>query len=343
MKAVYIAEPWSIEVKDIEQRKPRADEALLKVHSAGICGSDLGAFKGTSTLFCYPGVIGHELACEVLEVPEDPELNPNGLHVGDRVVVDPYTFCGTCYPCSVGKRNCCNNIKVAGVHIDGGMSETFAHPAFMLNRIPDGLDYQRAAMAEPLTIALHAIHRARLKAGEYVVVFGAGPIGMLVAMAALAYDATPILTDIVSERLDYARKLGVRYTVDQKSENLLDRVLEITNGEYAQCAIDASGAYSAIRSSIEVVCHAGRISFTGWPKGETPIPTDQIMKKELDVFGVRNSLHDFDEALELISTGKVDVAKIITKVVSIDDAPETVRDIEKNPGNYLKVVVNVSN
>ncbi len=122
MKVIKLAEPWKISCVDIEKPVPKPGEALIKVVAAGICGSDIGAFRGTNGLVSYPRVIGHELAGVVESIPEN---NKNGIKVGDRVVVDPYLYCGHCYPCSIGSTNCCTDLKVLGVHVDGGMSEYF--------------------------------------------------------------------------------------------------------------------------------------------------------------------------------------------------------------------------
>ena len=336
MKAIKLNKPGEIGVAEIEQRPIEDGEALLKIHAAGICGSDIGAFRGTNGLVSYPRIIGHELAGEILSVPAD---NPKGLKTGDHVVVEPYMYCGHCYPCSVGRTNCCDNIHVLGVHVDGGMAETFAHPAKWLVKVPDDMPWDIIPIAEPLCIALHGIHRLRLQANEFIAISGAGPIGLLVAMAALAYGAHPILIDLVTERLDFARSLGVKYTVDLKTDNLVEKVAEFTNGQMAQCALEASGANSAIRSALDIVSHAGRIAFTGWPHKETSLPTNLITLKELDLVGARNAYHEFEEAVELIYSGKVDARRILTKVVTVDEAPATVRDISENPGNYMKVNV----
>lgn len=336
MKAIKIEKPWEVALTQIEQRPLAPGEALLKIHSAGICGSDIGAFRGTNGLVTYPRIIGHELAGEVLSIPAD---NKKGIQVGDKVVVDPYLYCGHCYPCSIGRTNCCMDLRVLGVHIDGGMAETFAHPADMLCKVPDDMPWELIPLAEPLTIALHGLHRLQLKAGEHVAINGAGPIGLLAAMAALHYGAEPIMIDLVEERLAFARKLGVRCTVNLTKENLIDKISEYTNGRLCECVMEASGANAAIRATLDIVCNAGRIVFTGWPKQETALPTDIITKKELDLRGARTSAGEFDEAVSLIYSGKVDAKKILTKVITVDEAPETIRDIEKNPGNYLKVNV----
>lgn len=334
MKAVYMEKPWNIEISDMQMPEPKEGEALLRVKSAGICGSDIGAFRGTNGLVSYPRIIGHEIAGEVISIPEN---NKNGIKPGDRVIVDPYLYCGHCYPCSIGRTNCCVDLKVLGVHVDGGMAEYFCHPADMLLKVPDDMPWDIIPLAEPLTIALHGIHRLNLKAGEHIAINGAGPIGLLAAMVALHYGAEPIMIDLVKERLDFAKSLGVQYTINLREEDLVEKVSEYTNGRMAECVMEASGANSAIRATLDIVSHAGRIALTGWPKQETPIPTDMITRKEVDVRGARTSAGEFPEAIDLIYHQKVDARRILTKVISIDEAPETIRDIEKNPGNYMKV------
>ena len=152
INAIRFAEPWQVSCVKIPMPEPKPGEALIKIMAAGICGSDIGAFRGTNGLVSYPRVIGHELAGVVVSIPEN---NKNGIKVGDRVVVDPYLYCGHCYPCSIGRTNCCDDLHVLGVHVEGGMAEYFCHPADMLVKIPDGMSWVQAAMAEPLTISLH--------------------------------------------------------------------------------------------------------------------------------------------------------------------------------------------
>ncbi len=336
MKAVYMKEPWSIEVKEIEQRPLEKGEALIAIKAAGICGSDIGAFRGTNGLVSYPRIIGHELAGEIISVPED---DTSGLKPGDKVVADPYLYCGKCYPCSIGRTNCCNDLRVLGVHVDGGMAETFAHPANMLVKVPEDMSWEMMACAEPLTIALHGIHRLGLKAGEHIAISGAGTIGLLTALAAIAYGAEPILIDLVKERLDFAKTLGVKYTVDLNTDDLIGKIKEFTGGRLCECVMEASGANSAIRSSLDIVCHAGRVVFTGWPSRETSIPTDMITRKEIDIRGARTSAGEFEEAISLIYDHKIPMEKVVTKVVSVDEAPDIVRAIEAHPSDYLKVIV----
>lgn len=338
MKAIKLAKPGDVACVEQAKPVPGPGQALLRIVTAGICGSDIAAYRGVNNLVSYPRVIGHELAGVVEQIPAN---NKHGIKVGDRVVVDPYIYCGHCYPCRIGRTNCCTDLKVLGVHVDGGMAEYFCHPADMLIKLPDDMSWELAAMAEPLTISLHGIHRGKLQAGEYCAIIGAGPIGLVAALVAKAYGAHPILLDLVQKRLDFAKSLGVEYVVNSGTEDSVARVKEITGGDMAQLVMECSGANGAIRSTLDLVSYAGRITFTGWPKKETSLPTDLFTKKELDLRGARTSAGEFEEALELMSTGKVDMMKILTKVVPIEQAAETLRDIEKNPGNYMKVVVQV--
>ena len=234
-----------------------------------------------------------------------------------------------------------------GVSLGGGI-EQFRQRAAKIDSCSrqnpaytEDMDWTLAAMAEPLTISLHGVHRGGLKAGEFCAIYGAGPIGLLAGMVAEAYGAHAILIDLVQERLDFAKSVGIEYIINSGSQDPEAEVAKITGGTMAQLVMECTGANVCIRKSLDLVSNAGRITFTGWPKKETSLPTDLITKKEIDIRGARTSAGEFEEAIELICSGKVDVKKILTKTVSLEEAPETVIDIEKNPGNYMKVVVKV--
>lgn len=229
------------------------------------------------------------------------------------------------------------------MHVDGGMAEYYCHPADMLIKIPEGMSWEQAAMAEPLTISLHGIHRGGLAGRRVLRHHRCRPIGLVAGMVAQAYGAHAILLDLVQERLDFAKSLGIEYVINSGKEDPVERIKEITGGEMAHQVMECSGANPAIRQTFDLVSNAGRITLTGWPKKETSLPTDVITKKEIDIRGARTSAGEFEEALDLINSRKVDMMKILTKTVTMDEAPDTIVDIEKNPGNYMKVVVRVSN
>ncbi len=337
MKAIRLANPWEVSCVELPMPEPKAGEALIKVKAVGICGSDIGAFRGTNSLVSYPRILGHEIAGEIVSIPP----NEKGLQAGDRVVVDPYMYCGHCYPCSIGRTNCCVDLQVLGVHVDGGMAEYFCHPASMLVKIPDGMSYTQAALAEPLTISLHGIHRGALKADEFCTIIGAGPIGLVAGMIAQEYGAHAILIDLVQERLDFAKQLGIEHIVNASAEDVVQQIARITDGTMSQLVMECSGANSSVRNTLDFVSHAGRITLTGWPKKETSMPTDIITKKEIDIRGARTSAGEFEEAMQLILSKRVDMLNVLTKTVTLEDVPQTIVDIEKKPEKYMKVVVNI--
>ncbi len=333
MKTVLLKKPGDIRIGEAEKPTRVADQVLIKVRSAGICGSDIGAYKGVNPLVSYPRVIGHEIAGEVIEVADDEvELMP-----GDRVILEPYVYCGHCYPCSIGHTNCCENLTVRGVHIEGGMAEYVSHPRHLLHKVPDSIPWALVPMAEPLVIAMHAVQQAETKAGQHLVITGAGQIGLLAAQYALTLGALPIVVDPVDARLALAKTLGIVHTINPVATDALEAIRAITEGRMAEVVIEASGDARAIRGAIDYVAYAGHIALVGWPKNEIALPTALLTKKELTVRGSRNSVGQFPESLRLIAEGKVNVAALLTTTVSMDETPAMVADIAEHPDRYLKV------
>jgi len=335
MKAIYLEKPGSVSVKEIPEPEPQAGEVLVRIKSMAICGSDVAAYRGVNPLVSYPRIIGHELAgvVESTDKAGATELAP-----GQRVVLEPYLSCGECYPCSIGRRNSCIDLKVLGVQTDGGMSEYFSFPKELVHPIPNNFSVEQAASVEPLTIALHSVHRGAVKAGEHVVVFGAGPIGNLISQVSTAYGAKAIVVDILPERLQLAADLGAAYTINAQESDVVERVREITGGRLAECVFEATGALPIIRQTIDVAANAGRIVFTGHPKSDVELPTGLFIKKELDVRGSRTSAGEFPEAIQLIDSGKVNVQSIVSETVDFSELPAYLAQMAENPQKYVKVV-----
>lgn len=335
MKAVSLYSPLKIGIKSVPLPElQNANEVLIKVRALGICGSDIGAFRGVNPLVSYPRIIGHEIGGEVVKVGE----NTPGIAVGDKVVVEPYIPCHQCYPCSLGRTNCCEQLKVLGVHIDGGMAEYFSHSVELLHRVPDEMAWKQVAMIEPLTIALHANHRAEIKAGEHVLVIGAGAIGLLAAQVAQVYGAIPIVIDVEKERLKLARAIGIQHTLQPGDGNVIKQVQEITQGRMAEAVIEASGAKAAIYGLFDYISYAGRIALVGWPNGETPLATAVITRKELTVVGSRNSVGEFPEAIQLVQSKQIKVEPLISRVVTLEGIPDAVESIAAHPDKFMKIV-----
>ena len=334
MKAILINAPGAISIQEVDNRLRKENEVAIKVRGMGICGSDIAAYKGINPLVTYPRIIGHEIAGEILEVPQG-ETN---IRPGDRVIIEPCVYCGHCYPCMNQRTNCCENLTVRGVHIDGGMSEICFHPRQLIHKVPTDVSWTNLAMVEPLTISVHAVKRARLAKGEHLVVTGSGPIGLLAAQYALVIGAVPVVVDPIDERLAFARKLGIPHGINPATENAVERIREITSGRMAEAVVEASGSDAAVRSSIDYVAYSGRIALVGWPKGEVSLPTALFTKKELDVLGSRNSLRVFPESIDLIAGNKIDVASLVTRTVSFEEIPAVVKEIVAYPEKFMKVV-----
>lgn len=335
MKAVYLTAPKQVTIMDLPApASVRDDEVMVRIHAASICGSDIGAFRGTNALVTYPRVLGHELAGEIVEAGA-----ASGFEKGDRVALEPYINCGACYPCSLGRTNCCENLKVLGVQTDGGMVEQFVHPARLVHRLPDGMSWEDAALVEPLTISLHSTHRAGVKAGEHVVICGAGPIGLLAASVAVVYGAIPIMIDPINERLELARQFGAQHLINPVETNAVERIREITGGRMAEAVIEASGATPSIAATIDYASYAGRIALTGWPKEKVPMDTGMYTKKELDIRGSRTSAGEFPEAIELIQAGKIPVQKLISlNTRSLEGLAPAVEEMSAHPEKFVKII-----
>lgn len=338
MKAVQITDVRKIEIINVSEPKLEENYAEIDVKAMGICGSDVHAYAGKSPNVTYPVIIGHETAGIVTKIA-DGSSNQNNIKIGDRVVLNPYIYCGHCYPCSQGRTNCCEHLKCLGVQTDGSMSERFVHPTDLLVKVPDNIDWETCAVIEPTVIALHALHRVGLKPGEHVVVNGTGCIGMLIGIVALAEGGIPIMVDVIDERLELAKTFGMAYTINAVKQNAVEEIHKITNGRMAECVCEVSGNIIGIRNTLDFAAATGRIALTGWPSKEVTLPTAIITRKELQIRGSRTGVtSEFQEVLNMVSSGKLDIKRIISKIVTLDQIPEAIEDLDEHPGDNLKVI-----
>lgn len=296
MKYIVCQKPGEFLIKEKEAPVRKENEALLQVNKVGICGTDLHAYGGNQAFFTYPRILGHELATEILEIGE----NERGLKAGDKVVVMPYISCGKCVSCRNGKTNCCTNISVLGVHSDGGMQEQITVPADIL--LPaNNLSDDQMAIVECLAIGAHAVRRAAIQKGEYVVVIGCGPIGIGTMKLAQIDGAKVIAVDMNENRLKYAKEqIGVDFVVNA-SDNPVERIAEITNGDLAQVVIDASGHKGAIEMGPDYMSHGGRFVLVGLSKGELTFTHPKIHAKETTLMCSRNATtEDFEKVISVL-------------------------------------------
>ena len=336
MKAVFINNPKDVTIEEIAKPIPNEGEALLKVLYGGICGSDLGSYRGTFAYFSYPRVPGHELSARIEKIGP----NPQGLKEGMIVTVNPYFNCKKCYSCQRGLVNACTSNQTMGVQREGGFAEYITMP---LERIIDwkGLSAKSLVLIEPFCIGYHGVKRANVKAGDKVLVVGAGTIGVLAGIAAKAMGAQVYISDIALQKLEYAKQFGIDGVILNDSvENLQKATAEITNGNGFDVAIEAVGLPSTFQNCIDSLAFGGRLSQIGVGKKRVDFDFTIIQKKELNIYGSRNALtSDFKEVIDLVASKKIHFDEVVTNVYAFDDAPKAFADFDQNSDKMLKVLI----
>ena len=337
MKTIIINDPGEVDI--IEQAMPvrKQGEALLKILYGGICGSDLGTYRGTFAYASYPRIPGHEFSAEIIEIGD----NDRNLKPGMIVTCNPYFNCGHCYSCQRGLVNCCTSNETMGAQRDGAFSEYITMP---IERIYDGkgLSAKTLALIEPFCISYHGISRANIQSNDKVLVIGAGTIGVLAAVAAKAKGAKVYISDVAENKMNYAiETFGLDGGIlNDSPENFIKRVEEITNGNYFDVTIEAVGLPSTFQACIDAAAFGARMVQIGVGKRTHEFDFTLLQKKELNVYGSRNALKkDFLELIDLVKSGKVDLEKIVTNTYNLDEADKAFQDFSKNAASMLKVVI----
>jgi len=314
MKYIVCEKPHEFILKEKPMPVRKDGEVLLKIKKIGVCGTDIHAFGGTQPYFEYPRILGHELAAEYIEG------NAEGFKPGDKVTFIPYFHCGECVACRNGLTNCCANIKVFGVHIDGGMAEYVTVPEQYL-LYGDGLDYDQLALIEPLAIAAHGVRRAAVNSKDTVLVMGAGPIGVGLIQFAKIAGAKVIALDINEYRLNFCKTaLNADATINPANEDVTARLMEITNGDMPTVVIDATGNRNVMNSAFNYIAHGGRFVLVGLQKGELSFSHPDFHKRESTLMSSRNATKDdFLYVMECLKNGKIDPKKYITHRASFND------------------------
>ncbi len=308
--------------------------SLLRIKRIGICGTDLHAFEGTQPYFTYPRILGHELAADIIETDQP------GFSKGDTVTVIPYFNCGSCIACRTGKPNCCTTLQVSGVHIDGAMTEYLAVPSYSLVH-SNGLSYDELALVEPLSIGAHSIARADIQPGEYVLVAGAGPIGIGVMEFAKIAGAIVIAMDVQENRLLFCKdKLKIAHTVNPLKENTTEKLLEITHGDMPTVVIDATGNLPAINHSFQYLAHGGRFILVGLQKGDIHFSHPEFHKREATLMSSRNATRkDFEFVIDCIKKGLINPTTYITHRADFDEVKSEFPNWMKAESGVIKAMV----
>lgn len=339
MKALQLEKPLSWLCIDIpEPPSPGPGEALVRVQSVGICGTDLGGYLGKMPFFTYPRIPGHELGVEVLSVGD----GVTHVKPGDRCAVEPYLNCQNCYSCRRGFTNCCEHHKTLGVMSDGGLTERILLPARKLH-LAANLTPDQCALVETLAIGCHAVDRGNPKAGETVLIIGAGPIGLSALEFAKLSGARPIVMDISEGRLAFVRdQMGVPDTLLPRGDaSDIAALAALTGGQGADVVIDATGSNKSMVRSMELAAFAGRVVFVGITQQNLEFPHAPFLhRRELTLMASRNALsRDFSRIIALIEEGKIDTAPWITHHASFDEVPSIFPSWLKPETGVIKAVV----
>ena len=312
MNILICEQPGQLAYGKREKPLPEKGRAILQVKRIGICGTDLHAFEGTQPFFHYPRILGHELAA-VIEAVEPGQ----GFAAGDKVSLIPYFNCGTCIACRNGLSNCCAAISVFGVHADGGMCEYISVPVQYLLKGND-MSFDELALIEPLAIGAHGVRRAAVQPGEFVLVIGAGPIGLGVMEMARIEGATVIAMDINASRLRFCKEqLGIPFTIEATAADALPQLQEITGKDMPTVVIDATGNLKAINNALQYLAHGGRYVLVGLQKEAFSFSHPEFHKRETTLMSSRNATRiDFEKVMTAMREKQVDPSTYITHRVA---------------------------
>lgn len=322
MIEIVLNRPGEFGERETDAPNSSETNALVSVRSIGVCGTDLHAFAGRQPFFNYPRVLGHELGVEVLEAPP----NSLGINAGDRCAIEPYVNCGACRACELNRPNCCPDLKVLGVHVDGGMRPLLSVPVRLLHR-SEKLSLDQLALVETLGIGAHAVARSEVKAGETALIVGAGPIGLgVIQFAQLAGPELRVL-ELNESRREFVRGLGVE-------------VISEFDGRLSDLVFDATGNPRAMEAAFDYVSPGGRLVMVGLVQGRISFDDPHFHRMEITLLASRNSCHEFPRIIRLIEDGDIDTTPWITHRLELGEVPQRFQELPGRAG-LVKAIVDV--
>lgn len=338
MKALRYLGPGQLVIEDVATPTPQKEEALLKVRACGICGSDVHGALGLTGRRIPPMTMGHEFSAEVIESGSDVTL----FKAGDGVIVQPIHFCGGCVNCRQGLTNMCLNRKFFGVlTVDGAMAEYVAVPEKLLYKLPERCSYEIGALAEPYAVAYGAVKKIDDFAGKDVLIIGAGTIGLCILQLVKLRDPRLIIvSDLSDARLEVAIGFGADKTVNPRNEDSTEAIAGYTDGLMADISIEAVGVQATANQSIKLLKVGGTSIWVGMSQKEMEINMQDIVCSARKVWGSFNYTHEeFGEVVDIIGSGKMDAQKLISEVVSLEEAPRAFDDLRQKPDEFIKVII----
>ena len=340
--AAVTRSPGEMVVGDVTgPRRARAGHVIVRPERVGICGSDFHLFSGdvgalSGSRDFYPRVQGHEVSA-IVDDPGDSEAA-----AGERVAILPLLPCGRCYPCRAGRPNVCPAFRLVGVHLDGGLAERLEVPAGLVFGVGD-LDPDSTCFVEPASVAVHALARGRLRAGEQVVVFGAGPIGLATLVAAVHRGARVLSVDPMAGRRDLAKRLGAEVVAWGSPDDLAGQAREWTGGEGPPLIVETSGEARVLAQAVEMAPSAGRVVVVSLSSGTAPVRPGAFPEKEIDVIGSScATAEDFAEAIRLVAANRAALANVFSHHFPLARTAEAFEFAMSRPPDAIKIVVTVN-
>jgi len=347
MKAAVIYDDHDIHLGEAPDPQMGPDDVLVAPAYAGICGTDLHIFRGEfHNRVTYPAVLGHEFGGTVLEVGR----NVKGLRRGDQVAVDPILSCHQCPACLTGHLNACRSLKLLGVEYSGGFGQVVSAPASHVFKLPEGFPMQYVPMVEMYGLGCHVLWRGGVQPGENVVILGAGKLGLSVldVLCHQSPASQAIVVDMQPYRLETALKVGASAAIDLTREDPLQRVLDLTDGQGADCVIECVGHYHEVEGreapmaqAVQMIRTAGRVVTAGLGEQLSPVHFKTLVLKEANIIATRVTLGEFPRAIRLMSKGVLHPELLVTHQVPLAAVTEAFQRVDSEDATTIKVVMDV--
>jgi 2-desacetyl-2-hydroxyethyl bacteriochlorophyllide A dehydrogenase len=322
MRQIVLRNPGEFVKREVSVPTLSPGEALVRIRKVGVCGSDFHAFTGSHPIYTYPRVLGHELAGEIVEV----SANDFGIRTGDRCAIEPYISCGQCKPCKAGRTNCCEKLRVIGIHVDGGMQEFLPVPLSLLYK-SENLSLEELALVETLGIGAHAVSRSQIGQGQSALVVGAGPIGLAVAEFARAAGAGVCIVEKSQWCRDFAISLGMRAVAEP-------------GGLLSDVVFDATGSAASMSQSLCYVAAGGSLVFVGLTKEPVTLNDSLLHTREVTIYASRNSRGQFRRIIRMLEESEIKTVPWITDRMALSQVPTEFKDLSSRP-TLIKAIVDV--
>ena len=336
MRVLVTHAPKKMSIEEREIPQLGAGEVLVQTRAVGLCGSDIHLYAGTHPYRTYPAVFGHEASGRVNRIGEGVQ----GFNPGDHVVLEPLIPCGTCYPCRIGRTNCCERMRTIGVNEPGALADFFKVPSRCLHKVSEDLDPRIASFCEPFSVGIQANYRGDIGENDNVLIIGAGPIGLAVLAAAKQRGAKVAVADLIDQRLKIAEQLGADLVFNVNRVDLGSEIKEWTQGDMASVVVEAAGNPKTIERTVQLVSFAGRVVIVGVTEEPANVRGVDITKRELSIYGSRNNLGRFKEAVKYVSEHPQSASKMITHEYSYNEVIDAFKMAEAHPEQICKVMIN---